>query len=101
MNITKNGLLKSYKHRIWDFLEDFQEFNIQSIPRRENKHANRLASLGASYDVPKKNEDEKEKKIKVVVRPTILDNNTNWQVFDFALQIANFLQNEVEFLERN
>ena len=50
-NITKNGLLKSYKHRVWDFLEGFNAFNIQSIPRKENRHADRLAAIGASYDV--------------------------------------------------
>ena len=38
-NITKNGFLGSYKHRVWDFLEGFNAFNIQSIPRKENRHA--------------------------------------------------------------
>ena len=59
-NITKNGLLKSYKHIVWDFLETFNAFNIQSILRKENRHANRLAAIGASYDVPGDLEEKKE-----------------------------------------
>ena len=27
-NTTKNGLLKSYKHRVWDFRKGFNVFNI-------------------------------------------------------------------------
>jgi hypothetical protein len=84
-------LLKSYKHRVWDFLEGFNAFNIQSIPRRENKHVDRLAAIGASYYVPGNIEEEKKQQIKVVVRPTVLDNNTHWQVFDFDEQIVRFL----------
>ena len=51
-NITKNGLLKFYKYRVWDLLEGFNEFNIQSIPRKGNRHADRLVAIYASYDVP-------------------------------------------------
>ena len=52
-NITKNGFLKSYKHRVWDLLESFNAFNIQSIPRKENKHVDRHEIVDASYDVPR------------------------------------------------
>ena len=90
-NVTKNGLLKSYKHRVWDLLEGFNAFNIQSIPRRENKHTDRLAAIGASYDVPRNLEEEKRQQIKVVVRPAIPNNNTHWQVFDSDEQIVSFL----------
>lgn len=58
-NITKNGFLKSYKHRVWDFLKSFNAFNIQSIPRKGNRHADRLAVVDVSYDVPRSLEDEK------------------------------------------
>ena len=59
-NITKNGLLKSYKHRVLDFLEGFNAFNIQSIPRKGNRHVDRLGVVGASYDVPKNLEAKKK-----------------------------------------
>lgn len=77
-NTTKNGLFKSYKNRVWDLLEGFNAFNIQSIPRKKNKHVDRLAAIGASYDVPGNLEEEEKQQIRVVVRPTILDNNIHW-----------------------
>lgn len=46
-NITKNNLLKSYKHRVRDLIEEFQEFNIQAIPRKQNASADRLTTMGA------------------------------------------------------
>lgn len=57
--------------------------------------------MGASYDIPRSLEDEKRLKIKVVVRPTIPDNNINFQVFYFDAQIVSFLQNEEKFSNRN
>ena len=59
-NITKNGLLKSYKHRVWDLLEGFNAFNIQSIPRKENRYDDRLVAIGASHDVLGNGEEKKE-----------------------------------------
>ena len=79
------------------FLEGFNAFNIQSIPRKENRHVDRLAAIGASYDVPRDLEEKKGQQIKMVVRPAIPDNNIHWQVFEFDEQIVSFLQNEAEF----
>ena len=70
-NMENNGLLKSYKNRVWDLLEDFPAFDIWIIPRVENKHAYRLATIGAQYDISKHVEDEKEQHIRVVVRSSI------------------------------
>ena len=60
---------------MWDLLEGFNAFNIQSIPRKENRHVDRLVAIGASYDVPGNLEEEKKQKIRVVVRPAIPNNN--------------------------
>ena len=76
-----------------------QAFNIQSIPRIDNKHVDRLAAIGVHYDVPEHVEDKRH--IRLVVRPVVPDNHTNWQVFDSDVQIVNFLQNEAEFSNRN
>ena len=57
--------------------------------------------IGAHYDIPKHVVDTKEQHIRLVVRPVVPDNCTNWQVFDSDLQIVNFLQNEIEFSARN
>ena len=57
--------------------------------------------MGASYDVPKDLKEKKEQQIKMVVRPTIPDNNIHWKVFESDEKIVRFLQNEAEFLDRN
>lgn len=51
-SITQKNLLKSYKHRVWDLIEGFEAFNISSLPRNQNKHADRLAAIGAQYEIP-------------------------------------------------
>ena len=53
LNTTKKNLLKSYRNRVWDLLEDFDAINLISIPRNQNKHADRLAAIGAEFDIPK------------------------------------------------
>ena len=58
------------------------------------KHVDRLATIVAHYDVPKHVEEKREKHIKLIVRLVVLDNHANWQVFDFDVQIVNFLQIE-------
>ena len=59
-NVTKNGLLRFYKYRIWDFIEGFNAFSIKSIPRRGNRHVDRLMVVASSYDVPRSLKDEKK-----------------------------------------
>ncbi|KAH9296663.1 hypothetical protein KI387_044243 [Taxus chinensis] len=99
---TKNDLLKSYKNRVWDLVEDFEAFNIVSIPRKKNETADRLASVGAMFDVVDNIRREKtQPHIHVIVRPAVPDNNTSWQVFENDQQIVNFLQEEAEFSTRN
>lgn len=76
IHVTKNNVLKMYKHRIWDLIEDFHAFNLLSIPRSQNKEVNRLVSLGAQFDIPKELENiNRQQYVKVGVRPSILDNN--------------------------
>ncbi|KAH9298048.1 hypothetical protein KI387_029730, partial [Taxus chinensis] len=48
---TKNDLLKCYKNRVWDLMEDFDGFGIKSIPRKENQAVDRLAAVGAAFDI--------------------------------------------------
>ncbi|KAH9289573.1 hypothetical protein KI387_033690, partial [Taxus chinensis] len=77
-------------------------FNIVSIARKKNETADRLAVVGAMFDVVDNIKREKiQPHIHVIVRPAVLDNNTSWQVFENDQQIVNFLQEEVEFLARN
>lgn len=97
----KKNLLKSYKQIVQDLLEEFQAFNIQSVPRNKNKHADRISTIGTHYDIPEQVADDKEKQIRIFLRPIFLDNCTNWKVFDSNVQIVNFLQNEAKFSAKN
>lgn len=52
VNIARNDALKSYRNRVWNIIEEFNAFNLISIPRNQNKHAERLAAIGAHFDIP-------------------------------------------------
>ena len=68
---------------MWDLLEGLDAFNIQSIPRNKNKHADRLAAIGAQVDIPSEIRKEKlQPYVKIVIRPSILDNNVHRKVFE-------------------
>ncbi|KAH9292503.1 hypothetical protein KI387_042311, partial [Taxus chinensis] len=72
----KNNLLKCYKNRVWDLIEDFEGFSIKSIPRKENQAADRLAAVGAAFDIVESiQKDKVQPKIHVIVRPSVPDNN--------------------------
>ncbi|KAH9328796.1 hypothetical protein KI387_000904, partial [Taxus chinensis] len=68
----------------------------------KNEAADRLAAIGAAFDVVENiKSDKHQPHIKLVVRPAVLDNNISWQVFESDQQIVNFLQEEAEFSSRN
>ncbi|KAH9314711.1 hypothetical protein KI387_023338, partial [Taxus chinensis] len=80
LNAVKNDLLKNYKSRVLDLMEDFEAFSIVSVPRKENEVTDRLAAVGATFDVVDNIKREREQPhIHVVVRPAVPDNNTCWQ----------------------
>ncbi|KAH9327581.1 hypothetical protein KI387_007759, partial [Taxus chinensis] len=56
---AKNDLLRCYKNRVWDLMEDFEGFGIESIPRKENQAADRLAAVGAAFDITKSIQQDK------------------------------------------
>ncbi|KAH9308576.1 hypothetical protein KI387_036487, partial [Taxus chinensis] len=73
---VKNDLLKCYKNRVWDLIEYFEGFGIKSIPRKENQAADRLAAVGAAFDVVESiQKDKVQPNIHVIVRPSVPDNN--------------------------
>ncbi|XP_057825751.1 uncharacterized protein LOC131037573 [Cryptomeria japonica] len=102
LNAVKNDNLKAYKLRVWDSIEDFDAFNIVAVPRSRNQHADWLAAVGAQYDIPnsiKRVCDQQH--IKIIIRPSIPDNNVNWQVFESDEQILQFLLEEDVFAASN
>lgn len=99
---TKNNIFKSYKHKVWDLIEDFETFNLLFKPRSENKYVDRLAAIGTQYDTPDEiSENRKQHYVKVFVRPVVLDNNIHWQLFDSDQQIVKFFREEAEFSHIN
>ncbi|KAH9309157.1 hypothetical protein KI387_037068, partial [Taxus chinensis] len=77
---TKNDLLRNYKNRVSDLIEDFEAFNIVSIPRKKNEAADRLAAVGATFDVVENiKRDKTQPHMHVIVRPAVPNNNTSWQ----------------------
>ncbi|KAH9307203.1 hypothetical protein KI387_044418, partial [Taxus chinensis] len=73
---VNNDLLKCYKNRVWDLIEDFEGFGIKSIPRKENQAVDRLAVVGAAFDIVGSiQKDKVQPNIHVVLRPSVLDND--------------------------
>lgn len=50
-NATKNDLLNNYKNRVWDLIEYFEAFGINSILREKNAASEILAAIGVEFDV--------------------------------------------------
>lgn len=96
-HIAKNNLLKGYKYKLWDLIEVFEAFGIQVVPIEQNKEVDRFAVVGAQFGIPKDIINDQEQHVKLVVRPSIPDNQVSWQVFDSDQQIINFLQEKIEF----
>lgn len=83
-------------------MEILDAFNFLSIPRNQNKPIDRLATIGAEFDIPAKvKNDDAQHYVKFFVRLSILDNNIYWQVFDSDEQIINLLIEEAKFLASN
>ncbi|KAH9305836.1 hypothetical protein KI387_010240, partial [Taxus chinensis] len=78
--LAKNDLLKAYKHQVWDQIDDFEAFNIQAILRKKNEAVDRLAEIGATFDVVDNiKRDKAQPHIHVIVRPVVPDNNMSWK----------------------
>jgi hypothetical protein len=77
-------------------MQTFSAFNINSIPRLSNLEADLLANV-ASKLLPAEGLSPNSFSIELLFRPSILDNITNWRVFDDDQQIINFLHMEDTF----
>ncbi|KAH9321932.1 hypothetical protein KI387_016571, partial [Taxus chinensis] len=56
-----------------------------------------MVALGSQFSPAEEFVKGNTQHIKMVIKPSIPDNNTSWQVFDSDVQIIQFIQNEVEF----
>lgn len=73
----------------------FEAFNIQFIPRDENRLADSLAVAASIFKPPINPRLSYE--VEMRHRPSVLDNVKNWQVFEDDQQIKEFLTMVEEF----
>ena len=82
--------LINYQNLIRDLTNTFLAFNIKSVPRSQNFDADILANT-ASRLIPPEGFSPKTFSIDFMYRPSILENVTNWKVFDDDKKILDFL----------
>ena len=74
--------LKGYQNEVWDFLLNFDAFNIVSIPRLKNAAADLLATSAARL-VPTNNQCS----IEFIFKPAVPENITNLRAFNDGSKI--------------
>jgi len=78
---TKHLRLRAYKNEVWDLIENFFEaFNIQFIPRDENRLEDSLTVAASTFKPPINPRLIYE--VEMRQRPFVPDNVKNWQVFE-------------------
>jgi ribonuclease HI len=88
--------LKSYQTEVWNLMNKFVAFNINSIPRLNNSEVDLLANV-ASKLFPAEGLSLNAFSVELLFRPSVPDNITNWRVFDDDQQIISFLHMEETF----
>jgi ribonuclease HI len=73
--------LRSYQSEVWNLMNKFSAFNINSIPRLNNSEADLLANV-ASKLFPAEGLSPDAFSVELLFRPSIPDNIMNWRVFD-------------------
>jgi hypothetical protein len=73
--------LRSYQTEVWNLIQKFSAFNINSIPRLSNYEADLLANVTSKL-FPAEGLSPNAFSIELLFRLSILDNITNWRVFD-------------------
>lgn len=92
-----NKRLSRYKNQVWDLIEIFYAFNIKSIYHSQNKVENSLAQSTSSLE-PLEIDALKKFIVEITSTPLVLDNITNFQVFDDDKHKLDFLTNFDIFL---
>ena len=93
---TKHPRLRAYRNEVWDMVENFfLAFNIQFMPREQNRMVDSLAVAASTFRPPQNPLLIYE--IEVRYRPSIPDNIKHWQVFEDEEQMKRFLETVGEF----
>jgi hypothetical protein len=82
--------LKHYQLEVLELIKSFTAFNISFVPRSLKCDVDLLANV-ASRLIPSYRLMPDTFFLKLLYRPWILDNITNWRVFDDDQQLINFL----------
>ena len=77
-------------------MHKFEYFNIRSIPHSLNSEVDLLANA-ASNICPSNDFSHDKFSVELIYMPSILDNITNWRMFEDDEQIINFLHSEDTF----
>jgi ribonuclease HI len=88
--------LKSYQSEVWNLMNKFVAFNINSIPRLNNSEADLLANVASKLFLVEGLSSDAFS-IELLFRPSVPDNIMNWRVFDDDQQIISFLHMEETF----
>jgi hypothetical protein len=88
--------LKIYPTEVWNLMNKFSAFNINSIPILNNFEADLLANF-VSKLFPAEVLYPNAFSVELLFRPSIPDNITNWRVFDDDQHIISFLHMEETF----
>jgi hypothetical protein len=84
--------LKSYQQEVWNLINSFDAFNITSIPHSHNVVVDTLANATSRF-TPLNNGFT----VELIFRPFVLDNVTNWRVFNDESQLIDFLTSAYMF----
>eukprot|EP00253_Pinus_taeda_P024238 PITA_24238 len=82
--------LKHYQSLVQDLISQFLAFYISPIARSQNATTDLLANV-ASKLLPSEDYNPDRFSVELIFRPSILDNVTNWRVFNHDEDILNFL----------
>ena len=77
---AKHPRLRAYRNEVWDLIENyFEAFNLQFVPREENRMVDYLAVAASTFKPPINPKLRYE--IELRHRPSIPDNVKHWKVF--------------------
>lgn len=80
--------LRNYQQEVWNFISHFHYFDINIAPWIHNVAANTLVNVDARFSPLKDGFS-----IKIMYRPFVLDNITNFHVFNNNQQLLDFMVN--------
>eukprot|EP00253_Pinus_taeda_P026870 PITA_26870 len=92
---AKHPRMRAYRNVVLDILKLFSDHTLTCVLRIQNGVVDGLAKAASNLKIPMNSSNNFE--IHVKHRPTVLDNQRCWQVFQDDVDINQFLQNKGKF----